>query len=87
MSTILVLCVVAAAVWVAVSLVGRSSSGPKDSVEDFSRALSALSPQAPARQAPARRASTRRAPARPADRRPAAGHRPVRPAPRPVGRR
>jgi hypothetical protein len=68
MSTILVLCVIAAAAWVAVSLTGRPRTARKDSVEDFSRALSALSPErAVVRQrvAPARR----RAAPRPSDRR------------------
>jgi hypothetical protein len=55
MSTILVFCVIASAAWLVMSLISRSSSsGPKDSVEDFSRALSALSPQDPAARRPAR---------------------------------
>lgn len=64
MSLLLLLCVAAAAVWVALSVAGRARSGPKDSVEDFSRALSALSPQ----PVPARRPAARRRPARPAPR-------------------
>jgi hypothetical protein len=43
MSTLLVLCVLATAVWVGMAAYGRSSTGSKDSVEDFSRALGALS--------------------------------------------
>jgi hypothetical protein len=55
MSTILVFCVIATAAWLVMSLIGRSSSsGPKDSVEDFSRALSALSPTDPSARRPAR---------------------------------
>ncbi len=68
MSMILVLCVIAAAVWVAVSMAtARPRAASKDSVEAFSRALSALSPDrvpqrarvAPARRRPAPRQPTR----------------------------
>lgn len=45
MSIFLVCCMIATAGWLAISLLGRvQTSGGKDSVQNFSRALDAISP-------------------------------------------
>jgi hypothetical protein len=70
MSTILVFCVLATAAWLVLSLVGRASdAGSKDSVDEFSRALSALAASPQQGRAPVRRRHPGRGPA-PRSRRP-----------------
>lgn len=66
MSTILVFCVLATAGWLVLSLLGRvSDAGPKDSVDDFSRALSALASDPGARPPGSPRPRSRRPASRP----------------------
>jgi hypothetical protein len=72
MTTLLILCVLVTAGWLAASLIGRARvAGSRDSVQDFSRAMTAISPHA-AHRAAARYARSRaRSPDVPSRRRPA----------------